>query len=94
MEVLGESQRCVSIYHLFVCSAPTSKTHSSKNAGGFESFLHPQIILIALTFIVAIKTTYRNIDCGKTHCRQRIKNLKPVNMTNSYTEINTNPILS
>ena len=25
------------------------------------------------TFIGAIKMTYRTIDCGETHCRQRIK---------------------
>ena len=51
---------------------PTYKTHSSKTAGGFASFLHPQTIFMSITWIVDIENTYRTIGCRETHCRRRM----------------------
>ena len=51
---------------------PTYNTHSSKTTVGFASFLYPQMIFMSITFIVAIKNTYRTIGCGKNRCRRRI----------------------
>ena len=73
MKYFGGSLQLVLICHLFVWSAPTSKNYSSKNDGGFASFLHPKMILMSINFIVVIKTTYRTIGWGETHCRRRIK---------------------
>ena len=82
-------QSATSLYAL----PPTYKSHISKTSGGFASFLHPQMIFMSINLIVAIKNTYRTIGCGETHYRRGIKNLKPVNMTNKYKEMNTTPIL-
>ena len=45
---------------------------------------------MSINFIVAIKTTVAE----KLTVGGEFKNLKPVNMTNGYTEMNTTPILS
>ena len=51
---------------------PTSKTHISKTAGVFASLLHTQLIFMYISWILAIKNTYKTISCGETHCRRRM----------------------